>query len=158
MLGIDQLDPHASSLRLVGDKLPQLVKSPSRHAGALRLAKPDASPDALEVFEGDTPDSAFSLLNDTLGEDVIGVSTEVGFFERASMQLLADALAAARILGLIRRRLKALAQRLALFRARALRRRPSAVDRPSPSPDSPRRGPRRGSRQDRLGADRRIRP
>ena len=80
MLGIDQLDPHASGLRLVGDKLPQLVKSPSRHASALRLAKPDPSPDALEVFEGNTPASAFSLLNDSLGEDVIGVSTEAGFF------------------------------------------------------------------------------
>ena len=82
MLGIDHLDRYDSSLCLVGDKLPKLVKSPSRHASALRLAKPYPIPDALEIFEGNTPDSAFSLLNDALGEDVIGISTEVGFFER----------------------------------------------------------------------------
>ena len=104
----------ARGLRLVGDKLPQLVKSPSRHAGALRLAEPDAIAEALEVFEGNSPDSAFSLLNDALGGDVIDVSAEVGFFARASVQLLADALAAAAVLSLVGCRLQLLPQHLAL--------------------------------------------
>ena len=79
MLGIDDLEQHAGLLRLVADKLAKLVKSPATHAVALRLAKPGALADALEVFQGDPSPSAFSLRNDSLRDTVVGIAAKACF-------------------------------------------------------------------------------
>ena len=106
VLGIDDLEQHAGLLGLVGNVLPKLVESPRPHAVTLRLAKPYPVPDALEVFKGDAAAGVFGLLNESLREDVIGITTKARLAVCNTLELLADALTPSVIGSQISRRLK----------------------------------------------------
>ena len=90
VLGIDDLEQYASLLGFVGDELSQLIESPRSYAVALRLAKPYPVADTLEFFKGDTAYGVFGLRNESLGEDVIGITTKARFSIRNTLELLAD--------------------------------------------------------------------
>ena len=111
---IDDLEQYACGLGLVGDKLSQLIESPTSHAVTLRLAKPYPLTDTLEVFKSYAASGVFGLRNESLGEDVIRIATKTRFSVCNAFELLADALTPAVIGGQVGRRLKGLLERLAL--------------------------------------------
>ena len=106
VLGIDDLKQHAGLFGFIGDKLPELIESPATHAVALRLAKPGSLSDAFEVFKDNTSQSAFSLLKDTLGEDVVGITTKARLALCFALQQRTDTLASTVVGSQIGRRLK----------------------------------------------------
>ena len=114
VFGINHCQQDAGLLRLVGDKLAELVEAPRPHAVSLRLAKTGSLADAFEFLKSNPSKSIFSLRNDALGKDVIGVAAKPALALGGPLELLADALALASIRRLVCCRLKGLLQSLAL--------------------------------------------
>jgi hypothetical protein len=71
---INQLKAHASALRLVANKHPQLSEGPIVVSCSLpRPLNPRPLTDALEVFKDDRPLRAFGFGNETLADDVFRI-------------------------------------------------------------------------------------
>ena len=74
IFGVNRFYADTSTLCLVFDKGAQLKERPPRHFSTLRLAKPfPALADAFEVFKSNRFASVFSLLNNALRDDMVGV-------------------------------------------------------------------------------------
>jgi len=84
---IDGNNLDSFELRLVFDKLPELVKSPRMEATTLRPTSRDPFSDPLEVFKGYPPLGAFGLNHYILGDDMIHVPLEPGLFSREMFEM-----------------------------------------------------------------------
>jgi hypothetical protein len=96
VLRIDGSNRHPNQACLVFDKSAELKESPTAVSGSLPLAKPFLRPfaDASEVFQSDTGQSAFSLSNKPITDDVVHIAAETRFFAACALDGLMDAAAA----------------------------------------------------------------
>jgi hypothetical protein len=80
----DERNPSASGL--IRQERPELSERPRVHRGPLALAKPYPFADSRQFFDGDTAFGAFSLCHDALGDLVINVGGETGFFPTSFLE------------------------------------------------------------------------
>ena len=73
ILGIDKNNGDSCLLRLVGHEGSQLSESPVRQPRPLVLSGRYPFSDTAKVFQGDSRDGAFSICDDCLGNNVVGV-------------------------------------------------------------------------------------
>jgi len=79
---VNSLNHNPHKLGFVLDKRPQLVESPRVLLPPLALANRYPVTDTAEVFQGDTPASAFSLCNNTLADSVVDIRGKTSLFAR----------------------------------------------------------------------------
>ena len=81
----DHLDP--SELRLVFDKVPELVEPPRMQTATLRPTNRYPSSDSLEVFKGDPSLGAFGLSHYLLGDHMVHIPFEPRLFSRETLEM-----------------------------------------------------------------------
>ncbi len=74
--GVNQAYQDTSKLGFILDKEPQLTECPRVLLPPLAVSNRDAVADTFEVFKGYSPPAVFGLCNNTLTDNVIGVSSE----------------------------------------------------------------------------------
>lgn len=83
---VNRAELHASELRLVGDKRPQLVEGPTQPCRPLRLANSCPVVDTREVFNSNSTTGAFSLDDKVFANFMVGVAGETCFLSRQFLQ------------------------------------------------------------------------
>lgn len=74
--GVNQAYQDTGKLGFILDKEPQLTECPRVVLPPLAMSNRDAVADTFEVFKGYSPPAVFGLCNNTLTDNVIGVSSE----------------------------------------------------------------------------------
>lgn len=74
--GIDFHNGHSIELTFVGDKTPQLCKSPSTHLGPLLFAEPSPVADMCQIFQRDSSAGVFGAKHECFADNVILVTAE----------------------------------------------------------------------------------
>jgi len=77
---VNQCYQHARQLRLVLDKLSQLIERPGVVLPPLAVPNSDSVTDTAQIFQSDTPASVFSLCNNALTDNMVDMGRKTGFF------------------------------------------------------------------------------